>query len=113
MPYIIFNVIMKPKNILLPKAARYLAELGENIRLARLRRRLRAELVAQRAGISRPTLVSIEKGKPSVSIGAYVQVLLVLGMVEDILLVARDDVLGRKLQDAQLSSRARAPKQKA
>ena len=104
---------MKTRTVLLPRVARHLRELGGNIRLARLRRRLRAELVAERAGISRPTLVSIEKGLPTVSMGAYVQVLLVPGLVDDILLVARDDVLGRKLQDAQLSTGARAPKQRA
>ena len=103
---------MKSKFKLLPKASRFLSELGDNIRMARLRRRLRAEMVAQRAGISRPTLVSIEKGLPSVSIGAYMQVLMVLGLAEDLLLVARDDVLGRKLQDAQLTVRERAPKHK-
>jgi len=104
---------MTRKNALLPKLRGYLTELGENIRLARLRRKLRAEQVAQRAGISRPTLLSIEKGSPSVGIGSIVQVLMVLGLEKDITFVARDDIFGRKLQDAQLPSRARAPKRKS
>lgn len=96
------------KTILLPKQAKILATLGENIKLARLRRKLTAEQVAERAGISRRTLVSVEKGSPSVAIGTYVQVLFVLGMADDLLNVAKDDLLGRKLQDAGLvSSRKR------
>lgn len=70
------------------------------------------EQVAQRANISRPTLVSIEKGAPTVSIGSYLLVLQVLGLEKDFLLIAKDDELGRKLQDAQISTNARAPKRK-
>ena len=81
--------------------------------MARLRRKLSAEQIAQRANISRATLCSIEKGAPSVSLGAYFQVLFVLGLEEDLLKVAKDDELGRKLQDARLPVRARAPKRKA
>jgi transcriptional regulator with XRE-family HTH domain len=88
--------------LLLPKQAKLLAALGENIRLARLRRKLTAEQVAERADISRGTLVSVEKGLPSVSMGTYVQVLFVLGLSDDLLNVAKDDLLGRKLQDAKL-----------
>ena len=98
------------KIILLPRARRILAELGENIRLARLRRKLSTEQVAERANISRPTLLSIEKGSPSVSIGSYLQVLMVLGLENDLSAVAKDDVLGRKLQDAGLITKKRAPK---
>jgi len=81
-----------------------MATLGENIKLARLRRKLSAELVAERAGISRRTLVSVEKGLPSVAMGIYMQVLFVLGLSDDILDIARDDKFGRKLQDAGLVS---------
>ena len=88
--------------VLFPKQARILATLGENIKLARLRRKLTAEQVAERAGISRRTLVSVEKGLPSVAMGTYVQVLFVLGLSDDITKVARDDEFGRKLQDIQL-----------
>jgi len=96
--------------VLLPSTERILCELGENIKLARLRRNLAIELVAERADISRATLWAIENGSPSVSIGMYAQVLLSIGLEKDLLLVARDDVLGRKLQDAQLLPRQRAPR---
>jgi len=102
---------MKTRNtILLPRAQKTLSVLGENIKLARLRRKFSSEQVAERANISRPTLVSIEKGNPNVSIGAYVKVLSVLGLENDIMEVAKDDKLGRRLQDAKLTIRVRAPK---
>jgi transcriptional regulator with XRE-family HTH domain len=66
--------------------------------------------VAERANISRPTLVSIEKGNPNVTIGAYIKVLSVLGLENDIMEVAKDDKLGRRLQDAKLAGRLRALK---
>ena len=91
---------------------RILETLGENIRLARLRRRLSAEQVAERAGISRPTLAAIGRGEPGVGIGNYLEVLRVLGLDQDLLQVAKDDVLGRKLQDLEISVRRRAPKRK-
>ena len=101
---------MKKKNILLPKQKKILKELGENLKLARLRRKLSTDQVAERANISRKTLYSIENGVHSVSIGSYLQVLLVLGLERDITLVAKDDELGRKIQDSQLIIRERAPK---
>jgi transcriptional regulator with XRE-family HTH domain len=96
--------------ILLPRIKRILVELGENIKLARLRRKLSAEQVAERAGISRSTLISIEKGYEGVGIGYYLNVLNVLGLENDFLLVAKDDELGRKLQDIGLVVKERAPK---
>ena len=84
--------------------------MGENIKLARLRRKLSAKQVAERAGIGRTTLVEIEKGSPSVSLGNYAQVLMVLGLEKDLLQIAADDVLGRKIQDAGLKTGERAPK---
>ncbi|TSA32610.1 MAG: XRE family transcriptional regulator [Porphyromonadaceae bacterium] len=101
---------MKSKILLLPKTERILEQLGENIRLARLRRNLSTIQVAERAGITRKTLWSIEKGSQSVSIGHYTQVLMILGLDQDLLLVAKDDLLGRKLQDAGLLVKQRAPK---
>ena len=101
---------MKKSNILFPRALKAATALGENIKLARLRRKLSAQQVAERADISRPTLTSIEKGNPNVSLGAYIRVLFVLGLEQDIINIARDDELGRKLQDAQLIVRSRAPK---
>jgi transcriptional regulator with XRE-family HTH domain len=102
----------KKKPILLPKYKKILAELGENIKLARLRRKLSTVQVSERANISRPTLHSIEKGSESVSIGLYLQVISVFGLEKDLLLVAKDDELGRKLQDAGLTVKERAPKKK-
>jgi transcriptional regulator with XRE-family HTH domain len=101
---------MKASVILLPKAQKVLDDLGENIRLARLRRKLSMEQVAERAGISRSTLWQIEKGKPSVAMGAYFQVLFILGLEKDFLKLGADDELGRKLQDAGLLVKKRAPK---
>ncbi|NOQ26441.1 MAG: helix-turn-helix domain-containing protein [Bacteroidales bacterium] len=100
----------KRKHVLLPKSLRILSELGENIKLARLRRKLSSEQVAERANISRPTLTEIEKGSPTVSIGSYFSVLQVLGLEKDFLFLAKDDVLGRKLQDAKIKTQRRAPK---
>ncbi len=94
-----------------PKTTEILEQMGEQIKLARLRRRLSAELVAERAGISRATLWNVEKGSPSVAIGIYAAVLHALGnMDSDFLLVAKDDELGRTLQDLELPVRRRAPK---
>jgi transcriptional regulator with XRE-family HTH domain len=102
---------MKRRNtVLLPRAQKTISILGENIKLARLRRKFSSAQVAERANISRPTLISIEKGSPNVNIGAYVKVLSVLGLENDIMEVAKDDKLGRRLQDAKLLVRERAPK---
>ena len=95
---------------LLPNLQNILTEMGENIRLARLRRGFSVELVAERAGISRATLWAVEKGSPSVAMGIYVSVLNALKLEKDILLVAKDDELGRKVQDLNLPVRMRAPK---
>ena len=100
----------KKRLILLPKVGKILTELGENIKLARLRRKLSTGQVAERANISRPTLWGIEKGSGSVAIGAYAQVLFVLGLEKDMLKLAGEDPLGRKLQDAGLHVKERAPK---
>jgi len=100
------------KIVLLPKARKILTEVGENIKLARLRRKLSSEQVAERANIGRTTLYHIENGDAGVSIGAYLQVLMVLRLGKDFLFLAKDDELGRKLQDAKLGTRERAPKRK-
>ena len=99
--------------VLLPGTERILEQMGEQIRLARLRRDLSTELVAERAGISRATLNNVEKGSPSVAIGIYAAVLHALSNMDtDLLLVAKDDELGRKLQDLKLTPRRRASKVK-
>jgi transcriptional regulator with XRE-family HTH domain len=100
----------REKPILFPSLRRLLEGLGENIRLARLRRKFSAAQVAERAGITRNTLRSIERGDPGVMIGAYAKVMFCLGLEKDIGLIAHDDELGRKLQDANLLVRERAPK---
>jgi transcriptional regulator with XRE-family HTH domain len=97
---------------LLPRLTKILEELGEDIKLARLRRKLSAGQVAERAGISRSTLWQIEKGMHSVTIGYYAQVLFVLGLEKNISIMAADDVLGRKLQDAEILVKKRAPKRR-
>jgi len=94
---------------ILPQTQDILTQMGEQIRLARLRRDLSVELVAERAGISRTTLWSVEKGSPKVAIGSYAAVLHALGgMDKDLLLVAKDDILGRTLQDLKMTVRKRA-----
>ena len=95
----------------MPQTESILEQLGEQIKLARLRRNLSVEMVAERAGISRTTLWSVEKGTPTVAIGTYAAVLHALGgMDQDLLLVAQDDKLGRTMQDLKLTTRKRAPK---
>lgn len=102
----------KRKTLLMPSSHKVLKELGENIKLARLRRKISAVQIAERADISRATLWHVEKGSPSVAMGIYCQVLFVLGLDKDLLKVAADDILGRKLQDAELTVKERAPKKK-
>lgn len=100
----------KHSAVLMPQTLEILQNMGEQIKLARLRRKLSVELVAERAGISRSTLWSIEKGSPSVAIGMYAAVLHALNnMDKDLLLVAKDDELGRKLLDLNLLTGKRAP----
>lgn len=94
-------------NRLLPAIRRMLAELGARILLARLRRSLSQQQVSDRAGISRRTLREIERGAPGTSLGTLAAVLQVLGLENDIALLARDDELGRRLQDAELEHPAR------
>ena len=95
--------MVKKSVVLLPKTLEILETMGEQIRLARLRRHLSAKLVSERAGISRATLWQVEKGAPSVAMGIYAAVLMAMNnMDRDLLLIAKDDVLGRKLQDIEL-----------
>ena len=93
----------KKSIVLLPETLNILEQMGLQIKYARLRRKISAEIVAERAGISRATLCAIEKGSPSVAMGCYAAVLHALNyMDKDLLLVAKDDELGRKLQDLDL-----------
>ena len=90
------------RQILFPKYQKILEQVGENIKLARKRRKLTTVQVAERADIDRSTLYEIEKGNPSVSMGAYFNTLRVLGLQDDFLKLAADDEYGRKLQDIEL-----------
>ena len=90
------------KQILFPKHQKLLGQVGENIKLARKRRKLTTIQVAERADINRSTLTEIEKGNPSVSMGAYFKTMRVLGLQDDFLKLAGDDHYGRKLQDIEL-----------
>ena len=117
MMFIIVNVevnqMKKAAYNILPGTEEILKTMGEQIKLARLRRSLSAELVAERAGISRASLWKVEKGEPSVAMGIYAAVLHALNNLDkDLLLVAKDDELGRQLQDLALITRKRAPRRK-
>jgi len=90
------------RQVLFPKHQKILEKVGENIKLARKRRDLTTIQVSERAGIDRSTLVRIEKGDSRVSLGAYFNVLRVMGLQDDFLKIATDDEFGRRLQDLKL-----------
>ena len=97
------HIIMNSKKqVLFPRHQKILEQVGENIKLARKRRKLTTLQVAERAGIDRTTLYNIEKGKGTVSLAAYFNTLRVLGLQDDFLKLAADDTYGRKLQDLNL-----------
>ena len=99
--------------VLFPETEQILRAMGDQIKMARLRRNISVELVAERANVSRATVWSIENGSPSVAIGMYAAVLHALNnMDRDLLLVAKDDEFGRQLQDLNLKTRKRAPRGK-
>jgi transcriptional regulator with XRE-family HTH domain len=106
----IMLVMGKTTPSLVPRVARLLDGLGAHLKLARLRRKYSAEIVAQRAGISRRTLSKVEQGNPAVALGVYARVMQVLRLEDDLGFLAKDDELGRKLQDAGISTKLRAPK---
>ncbi|MBQ8167199.1 MAG: helix-turn-helix transcriptional regulator [Lachnospiraceae bacterium] len=90
-----------------------LENMGEQIKLARLRRNLSTELLSERAGISRATLWAVEKGSPTVAMGIYAAVLHALGGLDkDLELIAKDDEFGRRLQDMNLMMPKRAKRSK-
>ncbi|MDD2686542.1 MAG: helix-turn-helix transcriptional regulator [Gallionella sp.] len=92
----------KKTSPLLPSTAELLYQLGDRLRLARLRRKLTSKQVAERAGMSPMTLRSVERGGDGVTMGAYLAVMQVLGIEQDINLLGQADTLGRDLQDARL-----------
>ena len=84
--------------------------VGEQIRLARLRRNLSITQIAERATCSELTVMRVEKGTPTVAIGIYLRILYAMQLDDDILYLAKDDLLGRTLQDIGLKHRKRASK---
>ena len=92
---------------LYPAQKRILTALGERLRLARLRRKLTIDITCQRAGISRMTLFRAEAGSPAIALGTLARILSVLGLESDLDTLARDDKLGRLLQDQALPERRR------
>lgn len=92
---------------LLPSTSELLQRFGERLRLARLRRRLTAKQVAERAGMAPMTLRSLERGGAGVTMGAYLAVMQVLGIEKDLDLLGAADLMGRELQDARLTARGK------
>ena len=90
------------KVAIMPETEKKLALMGEQIKLARMRRKYPVQMIADRAGISRGTLWKVEKGDPGVAIGIYAKVLKAIGLGDDITLLARDDELGHIIQDSDL-----------
>lgn len=101
----------KTKGTMLPrKLEKKMQIVGEQIKLARLRRNLTIAQIADRAMVSELTINRVEKGLPTVSMGIYLRVLYALQLDDDILFLAKDDELGRMLQDLGLKNRKRASK---
>jgi len=100
----IYIIVATKKHIVFPKYLKTLGVMGENIKLAKKRRKLTSIQVAERSGIDRGTLREVERGNPSVSMGAYFNVLRTLNLQDDFLKIAADDEFGQKLQDLQLLS---------
>lgn len=84
--------------------------VGEQIRLARLRRNLSRAQVAERAMCSELTEARVEKGTPTVAIGIYLRILYALQLEDDVLFIAKDDKLGKELQDINMIGREWASK---
>lgn len=84
--------------------------VGEQIKLARLRRNLSIAQIAERAMVSEVTVSRVEKGLPTVAIGIFLRVLYALQLDDDILGIAKDDLMGKALQDLGLKTRKRAAK---
>ena len=92
------------------RAAQNLRIVGEQIRLARLRRDLSIAQIAERAMCSELTVMRVERGTPTVAMGIYLRILFALGLDESILFLAQNDEMGRTLQDLELKNRQRASK---
>jgi len=92
-----------------PRHARQLAALGDRLRAARLRRKLTQAMVAERVGVTLPTLRKLESGDPSTSLATVIRVLQILGLAQDVDKLAAEDALGRQLQDSDLKRPRRRP----
>ena len=104
---------MTRKNIVLsPKTIKILERMGTRIKRARLRRNISIEAIAERAGISEATFYAIEKGTPTVSIGAYAAVLAVLELDDDLELIALDEEGKKQFREVNFKRRERASKRK-
>ena len=91
---------------MMPRAlTQHLELMGEQIMLARKRRDLSMQDIADRATVTRLTVSKVEHGDPTVSMGIYARILFALNLEKDITLIAADDPLGRQLQDAELLQR--------
>lgn len=101
----------RPQRALFPQTQRRAEALGERLRLARLRRRISLTDLAKRVGVNRNTLARLERGDLATSLGVLARVLSVLGLEEDLDLLARDDELGQRLQDIRLPQPRRSPRQ--
>lgn len=97
-------------NVLPRKLTNNLQIVGEQIRLARLRRDLSISQVAERATVSDLSVMRVEKGLATVSMGIYLRVLYAIQLENDILLLAKNDEMGKTLQDLALKPRNRASK---
>ncbi len=97
----------KTQSIFLPRSiSKKLQVVGEQIKAARLRRNLTIEQIAERAQCSALTVSKVEKGVPTVAMGTYLRVLYTLQLADDIDLLAKNDPLGRDIQDIELRKRA-------
>lgn len=97
---------------LIPDTRKVLEKMGANIKRARLRRNINADILAEQAKISTDTLLSIEKGMPTVSIGAYAAVLSVLGLDKDFEIIALDEEGKKEFREQNIQRRQRASRRK-
>ncbi|MGE7139616.1 helix-turn-helix transcriptional regulator [Luteibacter sp. NPDC031894] len=91
-----------------PRVQRQIEALSQRLRAARMRRSMTQKVMAERVGVSVPTIAKLENGDPSTSLATVLRALTVLGLAGDIDLIAAHDTLGRELQDAALR-RTNAP----
>ena len=102
----------RKKVVLFPSAEQALEKVGANIKRARLRRNMSVDVIAEHIGISEPTLYAIEKGSPTVSIGAYAAALAVLELDNDLELIALDEKGKKQFWEQNLQKRERASKRR-